>query len=168
MFELRDDEKELPFDPAAMAGDARLVFIGRIRSPWRERSACPKNMRAALETGQRGSLVLDAPYRDGLLGLEAYSHVHILTWLDRVPRTLIVQKPRHAPEAKGTFALRSPIRPNPVGLHTVKLLALDCTTGVIELEAIDALDGTPVLDIKPYFPSVDCLPDAATPRESRG
>jgi tRNA-Thr(GGU) m(6)t(6)A37 methyltransferase TsaA len=164
MFELRDNEKVMAVDPAALPGDAHIVFIGRIRSPWRERPECPKNMRAALETGQRASLVLDPPYREGLLGLEGYTHAHIFTWLHQVPRNLIVQKPRHATEEQGTFALRSPIRPNPVGLHTARLLGVDQQTGVIELEAIDALDGTPVIDIKPYFPSVDLLADAMTPR----
>lgn len=167
MFELRDNEKVMALDPGALPGDAHIVFIGRIRSPWRERSECPKNMRAALETGQRASLVLDPPYREGLLGLEGYTHAHIFTWLHQVPRNLIVQKPRHATEEKGTFALRSPIRPNPVGLHTARLLGVDQETGVIELEAIDALDGTPVIDIKPYFPSVDSLADAMTPDKSR-
>jgi tRNA-Thr(GGU) m(6)t(6)A37 methyltransferase TsaA len=167
MFELRDNEKVMALDPGALPGDAHIVFIGRIRSPWRERSECPKNMRAALETGQRASLVLDPPYREGLLGLEGYTHAHIFTWLHQVPRNLIVQKPRHATEEKGTFALRSPIRPNPVGLHTARLLGVDRETGVIELEAIDALDGTPVIDIKPYFPSVDSLADAMTPGKSR-
>lgn len=167
MFELRDNERIMDVDPAALPGDAHIVFIGRIRSPWRERPQCPKNMRAALETGQRASLVLDPPYRDGLLGFEGYTHAHIFTWLHKVPRNLIVQKPRHATEEKGTFALRSPIRPNPVGLHTAKLLDIHQDTGVIELEAIDALDGTPVIDIKPYFPSIDCLAEAGTPDGTR-
>jgi tRNA-Thr(GGU) m(6)t(6)A37 methyltransferase TsaA len=167
MFELRDDETPMALDPATMAGDGHIVFIGRIASPWTKREDCPKNMRAAVETGQRAALLVDEPYREGLLGLEGYSHAHILTWLDRAPRNLIVQKPHHAPEAKGVFALRSPIRPNPIGLHTVRLLAIDMVTGRLELEAIDALDGTPVIDIKPYFPSVDAIADATTPDRTR-
>ncbi|KQZ81451.1 tRNA-Thr(GGU) m(6)t(6)A37 methyltransferase TsaA [Mesorhizobium sp. Root157] len=163
MFEWRDSEKAMAVDPATMAGDAHIVFIGRVLSPWIRREDCPKNMRAAVETGQRASLLVDTPYRDGLLGLEGYSHAHILTWLHYAPRNLIVQKPRHAPEAKGVFALRSPVRPNPVGLHTVKPLAIDISTGKIELEAIDVLDGTPVIDIKPYLPSIDSIADATTP-----
>jgi len=160
MFELRDNEKISANDPADMAGDGRIVFIGRVLSPWLKREDCPKNMRAAIETGRPASLLVDEPYREGLLGLDGYSHAHILTWLHHAPRNLIVQKPRHAPVAKGVFALRSPIRPNPVGMHTVKLLSVDISTGKIELEAFDALDGTPVIDIKPYFPSVDSIADA--------
>jgi tRNA-Thr(GGU) m(6)t(6)A37 methyltransferase TsaA len=167
MFELRADEQPMAVDPGTMAGDGHIVFIGRIASPWTKREECPKNMRAAVETGLHASLLVDEPYRDGLLGLEGYSHAHILTWLDRAPRNLIIQKPRHASEAKGVFALRSPIRPNPLGLHTVRLLAIDAANGRIELEAIDALDGTPVIDIKPYFPSVDAIADATTPDRNR-
>jgi tRNA (Thr-GGU) A37 N-methylase len=88
-----------------------------------------------------------------------------LTWLHHSPRNLIVQKPRHAPEAKGVFALRSPARPNPVGLHTAGIVRIDRSAGTIELDAIDVLDDTPVLDIKPYFPSVDAIADAAIPQK---
>jgi tRNA-Thr(GGU) m(6)t(6)A37 methyltransferase TsaA len=164
MFETRDGEAALANDPADMAADGHVVFIGRIASPWTTRETCPKNMRAARETGKPAALVVDAPYRAGLNGLEGASHAVILTWFDRAPRNLIVQKPRHASEAKGVFALRSPVRPNPVGLHVVRLTALDIAGGRLELDAIDVLDGTPVIDIKPYFPSVDAFPDAVSGR----
>ncbi|TGU58129.1 tRNA (N6-threonylcarbamoyladenosine(37)-N6)-methyltransferase TrmO, partial [Mesorhizobium sp. M2D.F.Ca.ET.147.01.1.1] len=104
---------------------------------------------------------IDAPYRSGLQGLERASHVIILSWLHHAPRNLIVQKPRHAAGAKGVFGLRSPARPNPVGLHLAKLVGLDIATGHIDLDAIDVLDGTPVVDIKPYYASTDAFPEAA-------
>lgn len=156
----RDGEIPLAFDPAAAPGDARLVFIGRVASPWRERSDCPKNMRAAREAGRPASILIDAPYRPGLDGLERFSHAVLLTWLDRAARDLIVQKPRHADHARGVFALRSPVRPNPVGLHVVRILGIDMATGRIEIDAIDVLDGTPVVDVKPYFASNDAIPEA--------
>jgi tRNA (Thr-GGU) A37 N-methylase len=71
-----------------------------------------------------------------------------------------VQKPRHAAEPKGVFSLRSPARPNPVGLHVAKLVALDIEAGRIGIDAIDVLDGTPVIDIKPYYASTDAFPEA--------
>jgi tRNA-Thr(GGU) m(6)t(6)A37 methyltransferase TsaA len=159
-FGMRGGETALPFDPAQTAGDAHLVFIGRIRSPWTHRADCPKNMSEARETGRAASIQIDAAYRPGLEGLAAASHVVILSWLDRSPRNLIVQKPRHAGTAKGTFALRSPARPNPVGLHIAKLLRIDVEGGLIEIDAIDVLDGTPVIDLKPYYASIDAFPDA--------
>lgn len=160
MFERREGEQQLQNDPATMMPDDHVVFIGRIVSPWTTRETCPKNMRAARETGQKASLVIDGPYREGLRGLERESHVIILSWLHHAPRNLIVQKPRHATESKGVFALRSPVRPNPVGVHVVRLLSLDLASGRLELEAIDALDGTPIIDLKPYFASVDAISDA--------
>ena len=160
MFELRDGEIRLSDDPATAPPDAGVLFIGAIASPWKQREDCPKNMAAAREKGGGGRVVVEAPFREGLRGLDAYSHAVLLTWLHHAPRDLIVQKPRHAERPSGTFALRSPARPNPVGLHVVRILKVDLASGTIELEAIDVLDGTPVIDIKPYFASVDAVPDA--------
>jgi tRNA-Thr(GGU) m(6)t(6)A37 methyltransferase TsaA len=156
----REGELSLGFDPAALAGDAHLVFIGRIRSPWQTREECPKNMGEARQGGLPASVEIDEAYRAGLAGLERASHLVVLSWFDRAARNLIVQKPRHSPRTSGTFALRSPVRPNPIGLHVAKLVSLDHATGVIGLDAIDALDGTPVIDVKPYFASVDAFPEA--------
>nr|WP_244621566.1 tRNA (N6-threonylcarbamoyladenosine(37)-N6)-methyltransferase TrmO [Mesorhizobium albiziae] len=163
-FSKREGERELPLDPATTTGNGHVVFIGLIRSPWKNREDCPKNMATARERGQQATLEIDKPYRPGLQGLEAYSHVAIISWLDRAPRNLIVQKPRHATVAKGVFALRSPARPNPVGLHIAKVIAMDAAAGLITLDGIDLLDGTPVIDLKPYFASTDSIPDATPGR----
>ena len=159
-FGMREGERELPLDPAAMSGDGRIVFIGRVRSPWLTRDDCPRNMDAARKRGGGGTLEIDQPYRVGLEGLDGFSHVAILSWLDRAPRNLILQKPRHASIAKGVFALRSPARPNPIGLHIARIVALDAVAGRITLDAIDVLDGTPIIDLKPYFASTDSIPGA--------
>ncbi len=160
MFETREGEVRLASDPAAGPGDGHVVFIGRIASPWKTRDECPKNMAAARQTGRTAELVVDEPFRPGLACLAGASHVVILSWLQHSPRDLIVQKPRHAETAKGVFALRSPVRPNPIGLHVARLLELDAANGRLLLDAIDVLDGTPVLDLKPYLPSIDAFPDA--------
>ncbi|WP_109575430.1 tRNA (N6-threonylcarbamoyladenosine(37)-N6)-methyltransferase TrmO [Aminobacter sp. AP02] len=165
MFEQREGEVALNDDPAARLADAKLVFIGSIVSPWKLREDCPKNMNAAREKSRGATLLIDAPYRPGLAGLAGFSHVVILSWFEQAPRNLIVQKPRHASDAKGVFALRSPARPNPVGLHIAAIVSIDIEAGRIELDAMDALDGTPVIDIKPYFPSVDAFPDATRPHK---
>ena len=164
MGEKRDGEVELPFDPGRLDVDAGIVFIGRVQSSWTERASCPKNMAAAREAGRPATVRIDTPYREGLAGLDRASHVIVLTWLDRAARNLIVQKPRHAQTPRGTFALRSPVRPNPVGLHVARLVKLDREEGVLHLEAIDVLDGTPVIDVKPYYASTDSVPDAAIAR----
>ncbi|TGQ55633.1 tRNA (N6-threonylcarbamoyladenosine(37)-N6)-methyltransferase TrmO [Mesorhizobium sp. M1C.F.Ca.ET.193.01.1.1] len=161
MFETREGEKLLKTDPADMPADGHIVFIGHIVSPWTSREECPKNMRAARETGRTATILINETYRQGLQNLDRASHIVILSWLDHAPRNLIVQKPRHASESKGVFSLRSPARPNPVGLHVARLVMLDIEAGRIEIDAIDVLDGTPIIDIKPYYASIDAFPEAA-------
>ena len=82
-----------------------------------------------------------------------------MTWLGSARRDLIQQHPSHRAGPTGTFALRSSIRPNPIGLAVVRLLALDAEAGRLTLDAIDMFDATPVLDIKPFLPSVDIPPE---------
>jgi tRNA-Thr(GGU) m(6)t(6)A37 methyltransferase TsaA len=162
----REGEVALASDPADWPGDAHVVFIGHVRSPWTSRDDCPKNMNRARERGSGASVEIGAEFRPGLADLDAASHVIVLTWLNFAPRNLIVQKPSHAPQPKGVFALRSPARPNPVGLHIARLVALDCDAGRLSLDAIDVLDGTPVIDVKPYYASIDSFPEAVV--EPRG
>jgi tRNA-Thr(GGU) m(6)t(6)A37 methyltransferase TsaA len=160
---LRPGEIALSQDPANIPGDTHLVFIGRVRSPWVTLPDVPKNMRAALARGLGASLEIDAGYRAGLRDLGGYSHIYVVTWLAQSRRDIIVQKPRHLDAPRGVFALRSPIRPNPIGLSIARLLSVDVEAGRLTLDAIDVLDGTPVLDIKPYLPSVDAVVDATGP-----
>ncbi|MBB3949166.1 SAM-dependent methyltransferase [Aureimonas jatrophae] len=155
-------EGEVPFavDPGDR-DDARLAFIGHLESPWRERGSCPRNMREARERSQDGSFRarIDLPFRPALDGLAPGGYAWLLTWLSQARRDLALQMPRHATVARGTFSLRSPVRPNPIGLHLVRLVSIDGDSGTLVLDALDVLDGTPLLDIKPYLPSVDHAPD---------
>lgn len=102
------------------------------------------------------------PFRAGLGDLEAGQYVHLLTWLGRARRDLAVQSPRHAERPRSTFSLRSPLRPNPIGLHLVRIDAIDASTGRIAIDAIDVLDGTALLDIKPFFATVDVPPSGTS------
>jgi len=164
----REGEVALASDPADLPGDAHVIFIGHVRSPWPNRDDCPKNMNAARERGDDGATVeIDAEFRPGLADLETASHIVLLTWLGFAPRNLIVQKPRHASHPKGVFSIRSPARPNPIGLHVARLVALDRGAGRLTIDAIDVLDGTPVIDIKPYYASIDSFPDAITERRQK-
>lgn len=165
MTEKREGEVEMVSNPADMPADGHVVFIGHVRSPWKSREECPRNMASARERGIEATIDVAPGYRPGLAGLERVSHVAILTWLDRSARNLIVQKPRHAPRPKGVFALRSPARPNPVGLHVARLVGLDIVDGRLTLDAIDVLDGTPVIDIKPYYASTDSVPEATVAKD---
>jgi tRNA (Thr-GGU) A37 N-methylase len=78
--------------------------------------------------------------------------------MDRARRDLVLQVPRHYGEPRGTFALRSPVRPNPIAASVVRLI--ERTGRVLSVAGLDCLDGTPLLDLKPYFASTDAVPDA--------
>lgn len=155
----RPGEVALGFDPGQRA-DAALAFIGTIASPWSPGN-CPKNLREARARGGAFGLTLLPAYRAGLQGLALGDRVIVLYWTGAARRDLIVQAPAHRPGPTGVFALRSPARPNPVALAVVRITALDAGAGRLGLDAIDAFDGTPVLDLKPFLPSVDLPPDPA-------
>jgi tRNA-Thr(GGU) m(6)t(6)A37 methyltransferase TsaA len=135
--------------------DASLYYIGRIRTPWRRREDCPKNAR---ESGAVCTIELDPHWIAGLRGLETASHVVVLYWMDKARRDLVLQAPRHYAEQRGTFALRSPVRPNPIALSVARLLGIEGNR--LQVIGIDCLDQTPLLDLKPYFASTDAVPDA--------
>lgn len=159
----RSGERALAIDPATLPGEAHVVFIGRIQTPWATRKDCPKNPREARERGLTATLRVDEAYRAGLTGLQGYSHVIALYWMNEARRDLIVQRPAHATEPRGVFSLRSPVRPNPIALSVVRLIKLDAEAGTLEIDAIDCIDGTPLVDIKPFLPSVDAMPCAVVP-----
>lgn len=157
--EIRPGEERLPFDPAETAEGPRVAFIGRVRSPWRPGTA-PRNIRRARGSGEGAHIELAPGYARGLAGLSVGQPIIVAYWMDQAPRDLIVQAPRHASEPRGTFALRSPARPNPVALATVRITELDPEAGLIGIDAIDCYDGTPVIDIKPWLDSIDVPPGA--------
>jgi tRNA-Thr(GGU) m(6)t(6)A37 methyltransferase TsaA len=154
---VRPGEVALSFDPARIADDAHLRFIGRLRSPW-ARGNCPKNLREAREAGGDFRAEIDAPFRPGLLGLVPGMPLILLYWTGLARRDMIVLHPSHRAGPTGVFALRAPSRPNPVAVAVVRLLAIDHGSGALTFDALDAFDGTPLLDIKPWLPSVDVPP----------
>ena len=115
------------------------------------------------------AVALDAKYAEALRGLDGFSHVQVLWWFDGCDNAadravLSVEKPyTHGPDALGTFATRSPQRPNPIALTTAAVAWIDAENARIGLYYIDALDGTPVLDVKPYTPSLDRVDAPTTP-----
>jgi tRNA-Thr(GGU) m(6)t(6)A37 methyltransferase TsaA len=151
-FGIRDGEIAVDLPGAA---DAQVYFIGRIGTPWRERKDCPKNAR---QSDAVCTIALDPRWTDGLKDVASCSHLVVLYWMDRAPRNLVLQKPAHYGVQHGTFALRSPARPNPIAMSVVKLIGVDGAT--LKVTGLDCLDGTPLLDIKPYFASTDSVPDA--------
>ena len=124
--------------------DARLFFIGRIHTPFKERKDCP---RQGSVDGPECRIEIFDPWVPALQGLEQYDRVELLYWLDKARRDLVVQNPAHSEKIFGTFALRSPVRPNPIGTVVAKLVSVDGSTLVVR--GLDCLDGTPLIDLKP-------------------
>jgi tRNA-Thr(GGU) m(6)t(6)A37 methyltransferase TsaA len=151
-YGIREGERAVPL-PAST--DAGLYFIGRIRTPWQRREDCPKNAR---ESDAVCTIEVDPLWARALAGLETCSHLIVLYWMDKARRDLVVQVPRHYEEGRGTFALRSPVRPNPIAVSVVRLVGLEGTT--LSVIGLDCLDNTPLLDLKPYFASTDAVPEA--------
>ena len=120
----RDDRYALREGEVAVAlpekFDASLYYIGRIRTPWRRREDCPKNAR---QSDAVCTVELDPRWAKGLTGLDGVSHVLLLYWMDKARRDLVLQSPRHYAERRGTFALRSPVRPNPIAASVARLAA---------------------------------------------
>ncbi|WP_138469029.1 TrmO family methyltransferase [Poseidonocella sp. HB161398] len=158
--DIRPGEEQLPFDPADRT-EAGLSFIGAIRSPW-SKGDCPRNIARARESGKGARIELRPGYGRGLLGLSVGQPVIAVYWMDRARRDLIVQSPGHADGPRGTFALRSPVRPNSLAMAVVVITSLDAGAGVIGIDAIDVFDGTPLVDLKPWLSTVD-IPPGWTP-----
>jgi tRNA-Thr(GGU) m(6)t(6)A37 methyltransferase TsaA len=124
--------------------DAGLYFIGTIHTPWRTRQECPK--RGSLD-GPICSIVVDERWRMALTDLAAHPHVQVLYWMHCARRDLVLQTPFSSMQTTGTFALRSPVRPNPIASSIVRLIAIEGTT--LQVRGLDCLDGTPLIDLKP-------------------
>ena len=125
--------------------------IGVIHSPFQEISGMPIQPSSAL--GVRGRIALNPKYQPGLMDLDGFSHLILLYHFHQVQGEAMTVTPFLDTEARGLFATRAPKRPNPIGLSIVKLLEIEDST--LRIENVDILDGTPLLDIKPYVPYFD-------------
>ncbi len=125
--------------------DAALRFIGRIVTPFATRADCPR--RGDAEAGPLCRLEIDPLWRQALTGLAAPRRIQVLYWMHEARRDLVLQAPRGAAGPVGTFALRSPVRPNPVASSVVALVAVE--DGALVVRGLDCVSGTPLLDVKP-------------------
>ncbi|WP_350334976.1 tRNA (N6-threonylcarbamoyladenosine(37)-N6)-methyltransferase TrmO [Coralliovum pocilloporae] len=141
--------------PPEGEADASLYYIGRIRTPWTTKRQCPRN---AQESEVICQIELLPQFQLALRSLDTATHIIVLYWLNQADRDLVVQHPSFDNQAHGTFALRSPNRPNPIGLSVARLISINESS--LSIRHIDCLDGTPLLDIKPYLPNTDAITDA--------
>ena len=124
--------------------DAGVYFIGTIRTPWTDRLACPRQGRS---DGPVCRIEVAPPWDQGLDRIAEVARLEVLYWLHESRRDLALQSPRNDGAARGTFSLRSPARPNPIGTSIVELVNVQGP--VLFVRGLDCLDGTPLLDLKP-------------------
>lgn len=134
-----------------------LTPIGVIRSPHLTAAGTPIQPAYAAE-GCEGRVIVDEGYEEALDDLEGFERVWLIYLLDRVGAYRPHVVPYRDVREHGLFATRSPCRPNPIGLSVVRLIARE--HNVLRVEGIDVLDGTPLLDIKPYVPEFDAYPES--------
>ena len=139
--ELRDGEVAVEMPKAS---DAGLVFIGRIRTPWTSRQETP---RQGSRDGPVCRLEIFEPWVPALKGVDFYQNLEVIYWLHLSRRDLVLQSPKNNKSTRGTFSLRSPVRPNPIGTSIVKLVGIEGSAVLVR--GLDCLDETPLIDLKP-------------------
>jgi len=139
-----------------MRSHAQLTPIGLIRSPFQEPAGTP--IQPVYAAQAQGTVEVFSDYVDGLLDLNGFERIWLLYWLDRAPVPCLQLVPFRDDVRHGVFATRAPCRPNPIGLSCVRLLGIE--HNVLTVGGMDVLDGTPLLDIKPYVPAFDAFPQS--------
>jgi tRNA (adenine37-N6)-methyltransferase len=139
--EIRENEIAVELPPAT---DAGLFFIGKIRTPWTSRLECPRQGRP---DGPVCRIEIDERWHDALDGIDDFERLEVLYWLHESRRDLVRQSPANDRTTRGTFALRSPVRPNPIGTTIATLVSRDGL--VLLVRGLDCLDGSPLVDLKP-------------------
>jgi tRNA-Thr(GGU) m(6)t(6)A37 methyltransferase TsaA len=134
-----------------------FVPIGIIHTPFTDTTGMPIQPNGA--RGERGSVEIFYEYADGLKDIEGFSHLFLIYSFHRCISYQLTVTPFLDTTPRGVFATRAPRRPNAIGLSVVRLIEVKGTTLVIE--DVDILDGTPLLDLKPYVPAFDAYPDAS-------
>ena len=124
--------------------DAGVYFIGRIRTPWQTRRDCP---RRGDPEGPICTIEVDARWAEALTGIEAHPRLQVLYWMHQARRDLVLQRPGSTGLIYATFALRSPVRPNPIASSVVALVERSGT--MLKVRGLDCIDGTPLVDLKP-------------------
>ena len=129
--------------------DNTLKFIGKVESNLKKIEDCPLQES---ESAPPATLVIDPEFAEAMKDIKPGSEILLLTWMHMADRTVMTTKPRNNPAARltGVFSTRSPDRPNPIGMHIVKVIAVP-EKGTIKVSALEVLDQTPLIDIKPVI-----------------
>ena len=132
-----------------------LTPIGIIRSPFKTRGDAP---RQGGECYDCSVISIYPEYQGGLGEMVGISHIWVLYWMDRAERNVLFARRPEWKEPRPVFTIRSPSRPNPIALSVGRIISIEA--GNITISGIEALDGSPVIDIKPYIPGIDSIPGA--------
>ena len=132
--------------------------IGTLHTPWRAIADCPRNGRQP-DPAPLCTAVVQPELLPGLRTLEGFSHLILLYWMDQVRGPELVFTPPFDSQARGVFATRAPRRPNPIGLSVVAFDGF-AAPDTLKVRYLDCVDGTPLIDIKPYLKTTDCEPDS--------
>ncbi len=130
--------------------------IGTIHSPYDKLEDMPIQPKGAPEV--EGHIIFDEKYVDGLQDLDGFSHVYLLYRFHKASRTELLVTPFMDTQTRGVFATRSPLRPNHIGISIVRLIAVEGNKVVVK--GVDIIDGTPLLDIKPYMEKFDAVKES--------
>lgn len=139
-------------------GTFEIRIIGHARTPWQRREDAPHQPTASPET--EGVIELAQEYAAALADLETFTRIWLIALFDRSSGFAATVKPPRGGPKRGVLATRAPNRPSQIGLSNVVLQEVDVARGLVRVQGIDLLDGTPILDIKPYLPLLDAFPDA--------
>jgi tRNA (adenine37-N6)-methyltransferase len=134
-----------------MSGEVTFKYIGIIHTPYREKDKTP--IQGCFAPDNEGHIELKQEYAEGLKDIEGFSHLILLYHFNAAEGCNLLAKPFLDKEKKGIFAIRHYNRPNPIGLSIVKLR--EVKDNILYINGVDMLDGTPLLDIKPYVPQFD-------------
>ena len=140
-----------------MSAEWELRIIGHARTAWRRREDAPHQPTAA--PAAAGVLEIATEFRQGLADLETFDRLWLLFLFHRSRGWAARVKPPRGGPKRGVFATRAPNRPSQIGLTSVALEGVDLVRGEVRVMGIDLLDGTPLLDLKPYLPTIDAWPD---------
>jgi tRNA-Thr(GGU) m(6)t(6)A37 methyltransferase TsaA len=132
--------------------------IGVISTPWQTIAECPRNGRQP-DPAPLCSVRVFPEYAKGLRSVQGFTHLILLYWMHQAKPPELVFTPPFDGEERGVFATRAPRRPNPIGISVVALEGFD-GPDCLEVRYLDCMDGTPLIDIKPYLPTTDCEPGA--------
>jgi tRNA-Thr(GGU) m(6)t(6)A37 methyltransferase TsaA len=130
-----------------------LTPIGIVHSPHQRAEGTP--IQAALAAGVRGTVEVFPEYAGGLRDLDGFERIWLVYWFDRAKPAELMVTPYLDTMPRGLFATRAPCRPNPIGLSSVRLLGI--SGNALQVEGLDILNNTPLLDIKPYIPAFDAF-----------